>query len=100
LASFGSNKTSSVIASLKLLCELGESIIITEFDENQDELRIPISANELAKYAKQAGFTEVVCEPNPTRALELLTKDKKSIGLVTGSFYLLHRLRKVIFSEN
>lgn len=100
LVSFGANKITSVIASLKLLRQLGSSIIITEFVASQDELRVPIKVEALKDYADQAGFKDIVCQANSTKALKLLLEDQNSIGLITGSFYLLHHVRDIIFNEN
>jgi dihydrofolate synthase/folylpolyglutamate synthase len=97
LVSFGSNKISSVIESLKLLRTLGSSIIITEFDGFQDELRTPIDADILAEYAKDVGFRDIQIEKNAVNAVELLKKDEHSIVLITGSFYLLHQIRSILF---
>ena len=99
LVSFGSNKIPTVVASLRILRQLGSSIIMTEFDGGQDELRTPIAINTLAQYAKQAGFSQIMTERDPTKALDVLCQDKESIGIVTGSFYLLHRIRDVIFAK-
>jgi dihydrofolate synthase/folylpolyglutamate synthase len=98
LVSFGSNKVTSVIASLELLLQLGTTIIITEFEGGQDELRTPIEANALAEHAKEAGFSDITVEKDPIRALELLRQDSHEVGLITGSFYLLHQIRRAIFS--
>lgn len=100
LVSFGANKITSVIASLKLLRQLGSSIIITEFVASQDELRTPIKVETLKDYADQAGFKDIVCQADSTKALKLLLEDQNSIGLITGSFYLLHHVRDIIFNEN
>lgn len=95
LVSFGSNKITSVIASLQILRELSDSIIITEFDRGQDELRVPLPVDTLAEYAHKAGFEKIKTDANPAKALELLYQGT-SIGLVTGSFYLLHQIREAI----
>ncbi|CAN5398535.1 folylpolyglutamate synthase/dihydrofolate synthase family protein [soil metagenome] len=100
LVSFGSNKIPSVVAGLHLLRELGSSIIITAFDGGQDELRTPIAVDTLADYAKRAGFNQIITERDPAKALNLLCQDKDSIGLVTGSFYLLHQIRDIVFARN
>lgn len=96
LVSFGANKQSSVRASLKLLRTISSKIIITRFDQGQDDARASIEPKELAMYAKEAGFTNIIIEPKPAQALKLLVADKLDIGLVTGSFYLLNHLRPII----
>jgi dihydrofolate synthase/folylpolyglutamate synthase len=96
LASFGNNKQSSVLASLKLLRSLSSTIIITRFVKGQDEARSAIEPEELVLHAKEAGFTTVIIEPEPYLALELLGKSNMKVGLITGSFYLLNHIRPVI----
>lgn len=99
LVSFGANKDPSVEASLTLLRQLGSKVIITQFDSRQDEVRVPIESQRLAKYAEQAGFLTITVEPNPVKALDILVKDNSAIGLVTGSFYVLNRIREIVFEK-
>ncbi|TAL14687.1 hypothetical protein EPN95_02170 [Patescibacteria group bacterium] len=97
LVSFGQNKQSSVQKSLEILHELGNDVIITTFKKGQDEIRLSMDIDELAEYAKMAGFVSVVVEPDQYKALELLKQSDHKIGLIAGSFYLLESYRPTIF---
>jgi dihydrofolate synthase/folylpolyglutamate synthase len=96
LVSFGENKQTSVLSCLKLLRTISPTIILTAFDIGQDEIRISIKPTELAILAKKVGFTNIIIEPEPCVALELLLKNTANIGLVTGSFYLLNHVRGIV----
>ncbi len=86
LVSFGENKQTSVLNCLKQLREISATIILTAFDIGQDEIRASIKPAELSIYAKEVGFTTIIVESDPQKAIELLVKDDARIGLVTGSF--------------
>jgi len=96
LVSFGQNKQASVRQSLKLLHKLSDSIIITQFRRGQDEVRIAMDPDELSEYARKAGFTSVISEKDPLKALSLLQQSDTQIGLITGSLYLLENFREII----
>jgi len=96
LASFGQNKESSVTESVKILKELGDSIITTCYSGGQDEKRKPIDATILAQYANDSGFNNVIVEKDPAKALEILISNDSDIYLVTGSLYLLNDLHSVV----
>lgn len=96
LVSFGKNKQSNVLASLRLLRSLGPTIIITSFDKGQDEARSSIDPEKIARYAKRAGFTTVTVEPEPRLAFKRLEEQMAQIGLITGSFYLLNHFRHLV----
>jgi dihydrofolate synthase/folylpolyglutamate synthase len=99
LVSFGTNKDPSVVESLQLLRRLGSRIIITKFDSRQDEVRTPIEPALLAEHARKVGFSSIQVEPDYHKALDLLIKGTSQIGLVTGSFYLLHHVREIVFAD-
>jgi dihydrofolate synthase/folylpolyglutamate synthase len=99
LVSFGQNKQTSVVKSLELLHRLGSSIIITQFDHAQDEVRTSMDAQKLAAYAKDAGFTSVVIESDQRRALDLLEKSDATVGLIAGSFYLIENYKQSILKQ-
>jgi dihydrofolate synthase/folylpolyglutamate synthase len=99
LVSFGENKQTSVLACLKLLSKISSVIILTAFNLGQDEVRVSIRPDELAVYAREAGFATVIVESEPSRALELLSAENVDIRLVTGSFYLLNNIRPIVFDK-
>ena len=99
LVSFGQNKQSSVKESLEILRQLGTDVIITTFKKGQDEIRLSMDTNQLAAFAKQAGFTTVTTEPDQLKALDLLVKSPEKVGLIAGSFYLLESYRSDILKR-
>lgn len=99
LVSFGKNKQSSAADSLKLLRSLGSTIVITRFEKGQDTVGASIDSEILATYAKAAGFKTVIVELQPQRALRLLQDDPATIGLITGSFYLLNHFRPLVLKS-
>ncbi len=98
LVAFGDNKQASVSSSLRMLSRISERIILTKFDGGQDEARVSVDPEVLASSAAEAGFAEVTVEPDPRLALDALVSDTASIGLVTGSFYLLSQVRPIVRS--
>lgn len=96
LVSFGENKQTSVMNCLKLLRTISPSIILTAFNLGQDEVRVAIKPDALAILAEEVGFIDIITEPEPHKALELLAEKTADIGLVTGSFYLLNHIREVV----
>lgn len=96
LVSFGLNKQTSVLKSLELLRELSPSIIITQFNHAQDEVRTSIDVNTLAEHARYAGFESISTESDQAKALEMLAKRDTDIGLIAGSFYLLENYKNTL----
>jgi dihydrofolate synthase/folylpolyglutamate synthase len=96
LVSFGQNKQTSVLKSLEILRELGSSIIITQFDHAQDEVRSSIDVDTLAQYARDAGFESVSIEANQEKAFNILAAQTSGIGLIAGSFYLIENYKNTI----
>jgi dihydrofolate synthase / folylpolyglutamate synthase len=96
LVSFGQNKQSSVLQSLELLRELSPSIIITQFDHAQDEVRTSIGVDTLVHYARDAGFESIVTEPDQSKALDMLVQQQSDIGLIAGSFYLVENYKNTL----
>lgn len=96
MVSFGENKHTSVLACLKLLHTISNTIILTSFDIGQDEIRNSINPAELATLAQEVGFIKIFTKSEPKQALDLLMEKTTGIGLVTGSFYLLNHVREVV----
>lgn len=80
-------------AVLPKLISVASELIITEFEGRQDLPVRSIAAIQLEKAAKQAGFEHVTSEPDQERAFKLFLSKINSVGLITGSFYLLGQLR-------
>ncbi len=99
LVSFGQNKQESAEASLALLRKLSATIIVTDFGVGQEGIGAAIDPQLLARYAKNAGFTTIITEPDPANAFKQLEGDTAPIGLITGSFYLLNPVRGIMFKS-
>ncbi len=100
LVSFGKNKLSSVLASLRLLSKLGSTIIITDYSHNGTFIKPALATRELKGIAEQAGFKSIIVQPNPRLAFDVFEGNVSEIGLVTGSFYLLHHIRDTLFAAH
>lgn len=99
LVSFGETKRNGVLASMKLLSQLGLDVVVTDYSHNGASFKRAISADELAAIAKQAGFRSITVQPDPKLAFDVFKNDIKGVGLVTGSFYLLNSVRSIVFNK-
>ncbi len=99
MVSFGNSEKSNMTTKMTLLRQLGSTIIITKFTKGQDEIRISVRPEVLATAAEQAGFTNIIIEENPIKALRILVEKSTDIGLITGSFYLLGAVREVVLKK-
>ncbi len=101
LVSFGyiEDKQDSILASLKLLLELGQNIVVTDYIYNPKSSKGDDKTKLLGEIAKQAGFQSITIEPDPTRAFNLFMNDPDEIGLVTGSFFLMNPVRDIVFKS-
>ena len=96
MVGFGNSEKSNMLEKMRLLRQLGSTIIITKFSKGQDEIRISVKPEVLAETARQAGFIDIIIEQDPIHALQKLADKITNIGLVTGSFYLLMQVRPEI----
>ncbi len=100
LVSFGTTKYPDVGRSLKWLRNLSSTLILTRFDnEGGDHYHSSIDPYELEKIAKRLKFKTVIVESSPGTALSILYKRPETIGLITGSFYLLNDIRALVFKD-
>ncbi len=99
LVSFGETKRSGVQASMELLSQLAENVIVTDYSYADDSVKRAIKAQELGFIARQAGFQSITVEPNPQLAFNLFMNSPSEIGLVTGSFFLLNPVRDIVFEK-
>lgn len=99
LVSFGDSKLSGVLASLKLLSQLGSGIVITDYSykDASTSTKRAVNTHELEILARQAGFQTIIVQPNPELAFNAFVSEVSDVGLITGSFYLLNHARKIIF---
>jgi folylpolyglutamate synthase/dihydropteroate synthase len=101
LVSFGfvESRHESILASMKLLSQLGQDIIVTDYAFNADSKIGLIKVKQLGDIAKQAGFKSIIVQPNPKLAFQTFADNFGDLGLVTGSFYLLRPVRDVVFKH-
>lgn len=81
---------------LPLLRPLASRLILTTFDINQDLRSRPIDPQVLAGQARLDGFSDVLVEPNTAKALQAILEEKPNMAIVTGSFYLLANIRRLM----
>lgn len=93
VVAFGANRLDDAGAGLKLVRELSDDIIVTQFESHQDSRQQSLSAGKLADIAREAGFTSVSEQPDPKEALKIALDRSASMVVVTGSFYLLRYVR-------
>lgn len=86
--------------TLRLLKPICSQLIITAFEHQQD---LPIEAADpetLAGAARRAGFEAITVEPDPLKAARLLLDSHSKLLIITGSFYLLSRIRPAIIHNH
>lgn len=98
LVSFGTLKEPSVRDSLRLLRDLGSTIVITRYTEGQDEARAALDPLIIATLAEDVGFTTVIAEEDPIKALTKFLEIHAPVHLITGSFYLLNNYRQLLLN--
>lgn len=98
MVSFGNSEKQNIQNKFNLLKMVSDKIILTKFDEGQDEIRLSIPPDKLKKYAQKSGFNNIITEPDYEKAFQLLNDllDKNKIGLITGSFYLAAVISRLI----
>jgi len=96
LVSFGENKLSTVKASLELLRSIAGHIIVTSFDSSQDFGRKSIDPLILASICHELGYKEVAIIPDLKDAMNNFLRFPNSLGLITGSFFLVSAARPLL----
>ncbi len=87
-------------AVLPLLKPICSQLIITTFKVAQDLPSTSMDPEELAKEAKNLGFTNVSVNPNYQEAYKQLLESPDKLAVITGSFYLLSAVRPLIMSKD
>ena len=102
MISFGfvATRRSNILASMKLLSQLGSAVVITDYSYNNTSLEPDRRAQQLAEIAQQAGFKSITIQPNPILAFRAFAEAINSVGLITGSFYLLRRVRNIALNDS
>lgn len=80
---------------LPLLQPISEKLIICGFSLVQDTPLHSSDAEALAAAARDSGIEQVIVERDPESAYRLLLAETGSVGIITGSFYLIGELRRV-----
>lgn len=83
-------------SALPILKPITSSLIVTTFDINQDLRSRPIDPRIIAEEAKHSGFPSIIIETNPHIATERLLESDETMAIVTGSFYLLANVRRLM----
>lgn len=77
----------------KLLSTFAARVIVTSFNSSQD---LPVHSMEPAVLAEAFEGIPVQVERDPQVATRMLLQDSGSVGIITGSFYLLSQIRNNI----
>jgi dihydrofolate synthase / folylpolyglutamate synthase len=93
LLSLVQSKNFKVRTSVKEITKMSSAIIVTSFKTTQDLRKISVEPRKVSEHCRELGFNEVLIEPNPKEALELLLARPEKVLLITGSFYLLNHIR-------
>lgn len=96
VVSFGKNREPYIEEGLGLLRELGDRLVATSFDNQQDTRHESLPPERIVATAQQLGFREIQVVPGVLTALEHATNSDAPAILVVGSFYALSEIRSVI----
>lgn len=101
VVTLGENKILNAEASLRVMRELADEIILTSFGDNDSGLncRKSLPLADLEMMAKKAGFLKIYSEADVKKALDFACQLDFDQVVVTGSFYILNDLRSVLFGE-
>jgi len=77
-----------------ILADFTDEIIVTKFTVSQDLQASQADPQELAKLLHKAGVAHVHVVPGAHEAYQTFLGKVKTVGVVTGSFYLLSELRR------
>ncbi len=83
-------------AVLPLLKPICSQLIVTTFPSAQDIPTPAIAPNVLAQAAGQAGFDKVAAESDYQLAYQQFISAADNTGVITGSFYLLASIRRLM----
>lgn len=89
----GRARASEVLFRMNTVCD---AIIVTQFGDERDGPHHSMSTTELLQIAKQQGVVNARAVPDPQEAFRLACRDKSTIVLAAGSFYLLNHVRPLV----
>lgn len=96
LMAFVESKKPTLVESLKIIHEISDNAVVTEFTHTEDLPHKVIPAHELASDCKEVGFNKVQIKTNASEAFHCALQQTEDIILVTGSFYLIGSLSQTI----
>jgi len=79
---------------LPLLLPIASEIFLTEFSVYQDRPNMSADLEDMASLLKEKNFNRVTIEHRQEEAYKKFLAAVESLGIVTGSFYLIAQLRK------
>jgi dihydrofolate synthase/folylpolyglutamate synthase len=85
--------------SLDVVIQEVTSLLVTSFYTEKDYPKHSFSADEVADYCRQKGYTAVSSIPNAQEALTALLQLPEPLLLITGSFYLLNHIRPQLLEQ-
>lgn len=95
-----STKTKVLGETLQEVARFADHIILTEFHGEQDTYFQSVNPLQVAERLIDLGFDHVEIIQDPEAAYAALLKRPEQLYLITGSFYLLNRLRPVIMKAH
>jgi dihydrofolate synthase / folylpolyglutamate synthase len=98
LCSFVDNKTERWQHGLEALLPGVQHVTFTSFHSEQDMPKSSVATTEFVDYCQSHGFEDYAVQEDAEAALQALLERPEPIVLVTGSFYLLYRIRPYVRS--
>jgi dihydrofolate synthase/folylpolyglutamate synthase len=81
---------------LRVLLRRNLPIIFTTFKSEQDIPKASITAQQFAEFCTAENYTNYTMHEDPIEAYQQLISDTATLGIVTGSFYLLNHIRPLL----
>jgi dihydrofolate synthase / folylpolyglutamate synthase len=101
LAAFVKSDAERWHPALDSLALVAKHIIVSSFNlEPDDRLKKSMSAQQVADYLRESGFTAVNVESDLATACHELLKRPEPVLLITGSLYMLHDAREIVLGKN
>jgi folylpolyglutamate synthase/dihydropteroate synthase len=76
------------------LFDIAEEIILTSFHVSQDIEHRNAHLGEMQTFCHEQGYDNVITEPDQIQAYRRLLNTTSGVGVVTGSFYLIHQIKQ------
>lgn len=86
---------------LEAIAGPNDTYVFTQFEVNQDiKRRMAVGADELSRRMNELGVADIIAELDADVALERALGGQKQVIVVTGSLYLVARLRNDIITQS